>query len=131
MNGKEIAESAVRVLDDKRAHDIRMYRMVPDRSIVDYAVIATGNSNTQVRAFSGELEEKLREQGAVLDHVEGHDGGIWVLMDYSTVAIHLFTRDAREFYNLDRLWSDAEPIDITALLEDNTAENGKKDEAKQ
>ncbi|MDY5941364.1 MAG: ribosome silencing factor [Eubacteriales bacterium] len=126
MTARELAESIVRVLDSKRARDIRLLHMTRENAIVDYCVLATGSSATQIRALSGEVEEKMAERGAVLDHIEGHGGGTWVLMDYSSVAVHIFSREAREFYNLDRLWSDAEQIDISSLLVDNTAVGGNE-----
>lgn len=126
LPARELAESIVRVLDSKRARDIHLLHMTRENAIVDYCVLATGTSSTQIRALSGEVEEKMKERGTVLDHVEGHGDGSWVLMDYSHVAVHIFSREAREFYNLDRLWSDAEQIDLSAILVDDTAEGGKE-----
>ena len=119
LTPREIAELAVKVLDSKRARDLKLLYVEKQTVLADYYVLATGNSNTQIRALSGEVEDKLAEAGVKVDHVEGHGNGVWVLMDYGSVAVHIFSREAREFYNLDKLWSDSEQIDITEIIKEN------------
>ena len=83
----------------------------------DYFVIATGSSNTQINALCDAVEEKLEaEAGEKPLHREGHRGGIWVLLDYGCLVVHVFNTEAREFYGLERLWSDGKPLDVAALL---------------
>jgi ribosome-associated protein len=78
-------------------------------------VICTGTSSTQIRAFADECEKVADEVGEELHHREGH-GGEWELLDFSDVVVHLFMEEAREFYNLERLWGDAQPIDLTGVI---------------
>ena len=84
--------------------------------LADYFVICGGNSNTQVRALAGEVEEKLEEIDLKPHHIEGYNEATWTVLDYSSVIVHIFNRETREFYKLEKLWSDAENIDISALL---------------
>ena len=79
-------------------------------------IICNGTSNTQVKALADAVEEAMSQQGEEPHHVEGHRGGQWTLLDYSSVVIHVFTEGAREFYSLERLWSDAAPVDVSQYL---------------
>lgn len=115
-DGRAIAETAVKALDSKRAKNIKLLHVEQQTVLADYYVLATGNSNTQINALAGEVEDKLAEAGIPVGHIEGHGNGTWVLMDYGVVAVHIFSNEAREFYNLDKLWSDAEQIDITPIV---------------
>ena len=126
LSPREIAEIAVKALDSKRAKDIKLLYVEEQTVLADYYVLATGNSNTQINALSGEVEHKLAEAGVTVGHIEGFGNGTWVLMDYGCVAVNIFSREARDFYNLDKLWSDSENIDITPIVtvEEN---NEKKD----
>ncbi len=116
LSPREIAEIAVKALDSKRAKDLKLLYVEEQTTLADYYVLATGNSNTQIRALSGEVEDKLAEAGVTVGHIEGHGNGSWVLMDYGCVAVHVFSREARDFYNLDKLWSDSEQIDIAPIV---------------
>ena len=115
-DARAIAEIAVKALDSKRAKNIKLLYVEEKTTLSDYYVLATGNSNTQINALAGEVEDKLAEVGVTVGHIEGHGNGTWVLMDYGVVAVHIFSNEAREFYNLDKLWSDAEQIDITPIV---------------
>ena len=122
LEPKEIAELAVKALDEKKGKDIRMLHIEAQSTLADYFVICNGTSTTQVRALADAVEEILDKAGEQPHHIEGHRGGQWTLMDYSSVVIHIFTEEGREFYSLERLWSDAEQVDISALLKaDDTA----------
>lgn len=125
LSPREIAEIAVKALDSKRAKDIKLLYVEKQTVLADYYVLATGNSNTQINALSGEVEHKLAEAGVAVSHIEGHGNGTWVLMDYGTVAVHIFSREARDFYNLDKLWSDSEQIDITPIVTAEDKEDNK------
>ena len=116
LSPREIAEIAVKALDSKRARDIKLLYVEEQTTLADYYVLATGNSITQIQALSGEVEHKLTEAGVAVGHIEGHGNGTWVLMDYGCVAVHVFSREARDFYNLDKLWSDSEQIDIAPIV---------------
>lgn len=113
---RALAEEITKILDAKKARDIKLLRIDDKTVLADYFVICGGNSNTQVRAIAGEVEEKLTEMGITPHHIEGYNEAIWTVLDYSSVIVHIFNREARDFYKLEKLWSDAEDIDISSLL---------------
>jgi len=107
---------AVKALDEKKGRDIKVLHTAGQTTLADYFVICSGTSNTQVRALADAVEEAMSKAGEEPHHIEGHRGGQWTLMDYSSVVIHIFTEEGREFYSLERLWSDAEAVDIAGYL---------------
>ena len=111
MNSLELAKRAAAILDDKKADKINVIKIEDISTIADYFVVVSGTSSTHVRALSDELEEKLKEEGVSPTRVEGYRSNSWVLLDYSSVVVHVFTGEAREFYDLDRLWADGSKID--------------------
>jgi ribosome-associated protein len=108
---KETALLAAGILDDRKAQDIAVLEVIDLTVLADYFIIATGTSTTHVGALADEVEFKLKEKGVLPHHIEGHRAGGWVLMDYRDVIVHVFTKEAREFYSLERLWGDAERIE--------------------
>ena len=116
LDAKEMIAIAVKALDDKKGKDIKVLYTADQTTLADYFIICNGTSNTQVRALSEAVEEALSKAGEEPHHIEGHRGGQWTLMDYSAVVVHVFTAEGREFYGLERLWSDARPVDITEYL---------------
>ena len=117
MTPKEMALTAVKALDSKKGTDIKVMEGTELTSLADYFVICTGGSNTQINALCDAVEEALEKEGGETPlHREGHRGGIWVLLDYGCVVIHVFNDEAREFYSLERLWSDGKPVDLSAVL---------------
>ncbi len=84
--------------------------------LADYFVIATGTSTTHVKSLADEVEFKLKESGCEPAHTEGYRSNSWILLDYLGVVVHVFTPEARTFYDLDRLWRDGETVDISGLL---------------
>ncbi len=110
---REIADAIVKVLDDKSARDIKLLRVNDKTVVTDYFVICTANSTTQVKSLAGEIEYKLGEMGLSPAHVEGYDGSTWIAMDYLHVIVHIFHRDQREFYKLEKVWADAEDIPLS------------------
>ncbi len=116
-NNNEILKIAVKAIDSKKGENIDVIKITDLTILADYFVIATGTSNTQVRALSEEVEFKLEEQGITPHHVEGRNTP-WVCLDYGSVVIHIFYKDQRDFYKLERLWEDGEKIDFTNCLED-------------
>lgn len=115
MLTNEILENAVKILDNKKAMDIKALEITELTSVADYFVIVSGTSNTHVRALSEELEDKLAEMGQEPKHIEGKATG-WILLDYGNVVVHIFTPDARELFNLEKLWQDAKEVDISAWV---------------
>lgn len=110
MTSLELAKKAAAFLDEKKAVKLNLIKIEDISALADYFIIATGTSTTHVRALTEELEEKLKEDGFD-PRIEGHRGGSWTLMDYGSVVVHVFTQEAREFYDLDRLWADGEKVD--------------------
>ena len=86
------------------------------RDVADYFVICTANSNTHVRSLADEVEYQLEEAGIKADHIEGRATG-WVLLEYRGVVVHIFLEEARNYYNLERLWEDAKKIDVSQFLD--------------
>ena len=102
----EIAKIAAEALDSKKGLDVNVLSVGKQTVLADYFVIATGTSSTHVKALADEAEFKLKEAGYVCGHIEGH--GDWKLLDYHSVIVHVFTKEARDFYKLEKLWNDAE-----------------------
>ena len=116
MESYELATPLARALDGKKGGDIKVLKTEGLTTLADYFVICTATSNTQVKAMSDACEEAAEKNGERAHHIEGHGGGTWLLMDFSSVVVHVFTDEARKFYDLERLWSDAEEMDITQAL---------------
>ena len=116
LSEKEMIAIAVKALDGKKGKDIKVLHTADQTTLADYFIICSGTSNTQVRALADAVEEAMSGAGVEPHHIEGHRGGQWTLMDYSSVVVHVFTEEGREFYSLERLWSDADPVDVTEYL---------------
>ena len=111
----ELTKKIVKALDDKLARDIEVIKTEEVTIVADYFVIATANSNTHVRALADEVEYQLEEVGISTEHVEGRATG-WVLLEYPGVVVHVFLEEARNYYNLERLWEDGAKLDVNELL---------------
>ena len=111
-----LAKFIVSVLDSKKARDIKLLRVEKRTIIADYFVICTATSTTQIKTLADEVEAVLEAHGENKLHREGYRSGGWVLIDFGCVVVHIFMEEARQFYNLERLWADAEEIDLSALL---------------
>lgn len=112
MEQNDLLKRLVGSLDRHKAENIRALYVGDISSLAEYFVIASGTGATQVRALADYAEYELSQAGYVPLHIEGYQTGAWTLMDYGTVVLHLFTGQTREFYDLDRLWKDATPLDI-------------------
>ena len=110
MEALEKAIHLAKILDDKKAEDVTVLKVAETSSVWEYFVIASGTSNTHIKALAGEVEEKMKDIEAPL-HIEGYVSAEWVLMDYNDVNVNIFQKDSRMFYSLERLWQDAEQID--------------------
>ena len=106
-SSEEIARAIADVLDSMKARDIKLLRVSDKTVMTDYFVICSGTSNTQIKALSGEVEYKLGERGVSPLHIEGYKTGTWIAMDYAHVMVHIFNREQRDFYKLEKLWGDA------------------------
>lgn len=116
MTPKEMAILAAKALDGKKGQEIRVMEVTELTTLADYFVICTGTSNTQINALCDAVEEALEAFGEKPLRREGHRGGIWVLLDYGSIVVHVFNNEAREFYSLERLWSDGTSVDMTPYL---------------
>lgn len=114
----DLAKVIVKELDMKKARSLKLLHVAEKTVIADYFVLCSGSSNTQLRALCGDLEDKLGEAGIHPGHIEGYNEGSWIIMDYASVIVHIFDRETRNFYNLEKLWCEAEEIDISDLLVD-------------
>lgn len=115
MTPKELFSNIVKVLDDKKAEDLAVLDTADLTVVGEYFVIATGNSSTHVKSLADDVEYELQQLGVEPDHIEGRATG-WILLDYGSVLVHVFTRDNRDYYNLDHLWADAKRVDISDLV---------------
>lgn len=117
MTQEELIKAAVKILDGKKAEDIRVIEIRDLTIIADYFIIADGTSVTQTRALADELEFRIKEMGREPRQVQGNNGSNWIILDYSDVVIHIFYKETRDFYNLERLWSDGKEMDVKNYLE--------------
>lgn len=120
MTPKEIAVAAARALDAKKAADLEVIDISALTTLGDYLVIASGTSTTQVKALADEVEEKLSELGVEPHHIEGRSTS-WILLDYTSVMVHVFYTEARNFYALERMWADGVKLPLEELLRCNTS----------
>ncbi len=105
----KIAEVAYNALDSKNALDIKNIHVAKQTVLADWFVLATGTSNTHINALAGEVEFKVKEElGLDPVRVEGQGNNMWILIDYGCVIVHVFTKEGREFYKLDKLWKTEE-----------------------
>lgn len=117
MTPNELYTNIVKVLDDKKAEDLAVLDTTDLTVVSEYFVIATGNSSTHVKSLADDVEYELQKLGAQPDHIEGRATG-WILLDYGSVLVHVFTRDNRDYYNLEHLWADAKQVDISDIVTD-------------
>lgn len=111
-NSKELALQIAKILDAKKAIDVVVLDISHLTIIADYFVIASGNTEIQVRALCDELLKSMSEQGIEARGQEGYRHGRWVVLDYGDVIVHIFHREDRAFYNLERLWADSLPLSV-------------------
>ncbi|MDR0917846.1 MAG: ribosome silencing factor [Oscillospiraceae bacterium] len=114
MEINEKLKNIVKTLDTKKAENVQVIRVNDLTVIADYFVIATGNSNTQVKSLADYVEFNLKEVKP--HHIEGYDTKEWIVLDYGDIIVHIFYKETREYYKLERLWSDGEEIDIKTLV---------------
>ena len=115
METIKILEIAANALDSKKALDISAIKVSDLTVLTEYFLMASATSSTHVRSLAEEVEEKLSEAGIEPNHIEGRATN-WILLDYGSIIVHVFTRDAREYYGLDRIWDDGEHFDLEELL---------------
>lgn len=119
MTSLELGRLAATVLDEKKAKDIKLLEIKDISTLGDYFVIASGSSSTQVKAMADEIEFRLKAEGVLPKRVEGYQSSSWIVLDYYDVIIHLFHEETREFYSLERLWSEAPQIHISDVVSES------------
>ena len=107
---KEMAKLAIKALEDKKAEDIRVIDISEVSVVADYFIIADGTNTSQIQALADNVEETLGRAGYPLKQVEGYTTANWILMDFSDIIIHIFDKENRLFYNLERIWRDGKDI---------------------
>ena len=113
ISSGELAEKIAVLLDNKNGFDIEIMKIEELTILSDYFVICSGTTITHLRALSDEIELKLKEEYSLLPRsIEGYDTGGWILMDYGSVVVHIFTREMRNHYSLERLWADAPRVEV-------------------
>jgi len=113
---KEIAYEVTKALDAKKGMDIKLLRVNDVTSLADYFLICTGTSNTHVKTLCDYAEYTLEQLGEPMLGREGHRGNAWELLDFGSIVVHVFTDEARKFYDLERLWADAENVDLKDII---------------
>ena len=113
---KEVAYQVTKALDEKKGMDIKLLKIDRVSSLADYFLICTGTSNTHVKTLCDYAEYTLEQLGEPMLSREGHRGNSWELLDFGSVVVHVFTDEARKFYDLERLWADAEVVDLTDII---------------
>ena len=116
LTAKEVATIATKAMDSKKGMNIKLLKIDRVSSLADYFLIWTGTSNTHVKTLCDYAQYALEEAGETMLGREGHRSNTWELLDFGCVVIHVFTEDARKFYDLERLWADAEQVDLKDIV---------------
>lgn len=111
----EMARLAISALEDKKAEDIRVIDISEVSVLADYFIIAGGGNKSQIQALCDNVEEVLGRAGYTQKQTEGYNTANWILMDFGDVIIHIFDRENRLFYDLERIWRDGKTVDIDEL----------------
>lgn len=112
---KEMVKIAFQALDDKKAEDIRIIDISDVSVIADYFIIANGTNQNHVQALVDNVQEALFKAGYETDKIEGYRTGSWVLLDYNDIIIHVFSKEDRLFYDLERIWRDGKTVELSDL----------------
>jgi ribosome-associated protein len=115
---------AVNAADEKKADDLVVLDISEIASFANYFFLCTGDSSRQIRAIADEVEQKLKTLGIKPSHVEGYKNAEWILMDYIDLVVHIFSKSARAYYDLERLWRDGKKLDIDAFIREKTQKAG-------
>lgn len=112
---KDFAVLAVEALEDKKAEDIAIIDISEVSVIADYFIIAGGNNKSQIQALSDVVDEKLGRAGLPLKQIEGYNNANWILLDFGDIIVHIFDKEDRLFYDLERIWCDGKKIELNDL----------------
>lgn len=117
MTEQEVLQLVIRAADDKKAENLVVLNMKGISLVADYFVICHGNSDRQVQAIAREIQDQAEEHGLTVKRIEGFQEAKWVLVDLGDIVVHVFAKEEREYYNLERLWGDAPTEDVAAVLQ--------------
>jgi len=127
LDSNTLANNVAELIFNKKGYDVRILDLRDIVSFADYFIICSADSDTQVKAIADEIDKSLRDEGLKCWHKEGYRALSWVLLDYVDVVVHIFKKEIREFYNLERLWGDAPIIEVEdPLLVKMNKAKGKK-----
>lgn len=110
MNSKEIIKTAIDALEDKKAENICIIDISEISTLADYFIITNGSNRSQVQALADNVSEKMAKAGVTIKQTEGYNNANWILLDYSDIVIHIFDKESRSFYDLERIWQDGKFI---------------------
>lgn len=116
LDAKELTKLAVKALEEKKGEDIRIIDIRNVSILADYFIIADGNNANQVQAMADNVEEELTKAGHECRQIEGYNTASWILMDYGDIIVHVFSREDRLFYDLERIWRDGKQIESVSDL---------------
>lgn len=126
MNSRNLADKISELIFSKKGYDVKLLDLRELTTITDYFIICSADSDTQVKAISDEVDKTLRDEGIKSWHKEGYRSLNWVLLDYVDVVVHVFKKDSREFYNLEKLWGDAPTVEMEDPLLKKTEAKPKR-----
>ena len=115
ISTNEMAKLAIKAIEDKKAEDITIIDISEISTISDYFIICSGNNHSQIQAICDSIDEMLGRNGINAKQVEGYESAAWVLMDYRDIIIHVFDKQNRLYYDLERIWRDGKKIEINDL----------------
>lgn len=116
MTQDEMLRTIIKTLDNKKAESIKAIKITDLTILADYFVIANGTSTTHTKTLAEEVEYQLSQNGVEPNRTEGYNGSSWVILDYGDIVVHVFYKETRDYYQLERLWADGEKIDIERFL---------------
>lgn len=116
MESKEMTKLALTALENKKAEDITVIDIREISVLADYFIIASGSNRSQIQALTDYVDELLGKAGASRRQIEGYDNANWVLMDYGDIIVHIFDKENRLFYDLERIWRDGKTLDTAQFL---------------
>lgn len=118
MTDREELEIAVKALDSRKGKNITALKVEDLTILANYFIIASATSTTQVKALADEVEYQLGEKGMKPKSIEGYQSQTWIVLDYYDIIVHVFLEETRDFYQLERLWADGTPVDISGMISD-------------
>lgn len=117
MTQIEMVQKIVKTLDLKKAQDIKVLKVTNLTILADYFIIANGSSTTQTKSLADEVDFRLsHDDGINPTRTEGYSSASWIILDYSDIIVHVFNKETRDYYQLERLWADGEEIDISEYI---------------